>query len=86
MLGALREILPFSVYILFYHINYGVIQRFLALRKAITTHGNRGYYVAARGYEFYLRALKRYFRENKIRIPKRPCKVLFILDTGEIPT
>ena len=36
--------------------------------------------MAARGYEFYLRVLKvSPARENKIRIPKRPCNVLFIL-------
>ena len=40
--------------------------------------------MAARGYEFYLRVLKvsltseRSEREDKIRIPKRPCNVLFI--------
>ena len=39
----------------------------------------RGYYMAARGYEFYLRVLKVSAREDKIRIPKRPCNVLFIL-------
>ena len=33
--------------------------------------------MVARGYEFYLQVLK--VRENKIRIPKRPCNVLFIL-------
>ena len=37
--------------------------------------------MAARGYEFYLRVLKEILsaREGKIRIPKRPCNVLFIL-------
>ena len=37
--------------------------------------------MAARGYEFYLRVLKEIFsaREDKIRILKRPCNVLFIL-------
>ena len=52
----------------------------------------RGYYIAARGYEFYLPVLKVSLmserservrdtsaREDKIRIPKRPCNVLFIL-------
>ena len=36
--------------------------------------------MAARGYEFYLRVLKVSLsaREGKIRIPKRPCNVLFI--------
>ena len=52
----------------------------------------RGYYMAARGYEFYLRVLKvpltRSLRSlvreilsalgDKIRIPMRPCNVLFI--------
>ena len=42
--------------------------------KSRFTH--RGYYVAARGYEFYLRLSA---REDKIRIPKRLCNVLFIL-------
>ena len=50
--------------------------------------------MAARGYEFYLRVLKvsltrslrSLVREGKIRIHKRPCNVLFILDTDEIPT
>ena len=53
---------------------------------------DRGYYMAARGYEFYLPVLKVSLmserservrdtsaREDKIRIPKRPCNVLFIL-------
>ena len=71
--------LPFSVYILFYHINYGVIQRFLALRKAITTHGNRGYNMAARGYEFYLRALKRYFQHGKIKFVSPSGHVMFCI-------
>ena len=37
--------------------------------------------MAARGYEFYLRVLKEILsaREGKIRIPKRPRNVLFIL-------
>ena len=49
--------------------------------------------MAARGYKFYLRLLKVYLsrvseaneleilsaREDKIRIPKRPCNVLFII-------
>ena len=37
--------------------------------------------MAVRGYEFYLRVLKEILsaREGKIRIPKRPCNVLFIL-------
>ena len=37
--------------------------------------------MAARGYEFYLRVLKEILsaREGKIRIPKRPGNVLFIL-------
>ena len=48
--------------------------------------------MAARGYEFYLRVLKVSptserservrdisAREDKIRIPKRPCNVLFII-------
>ena len=52
----------------------------------------RGYNMAARGYEFYLRALKVSLtnersermrdtsaREDKIRIPKRSCNVLFTL-------
>ena len=53
---------------------------------------NRSYYMATWGYEFYLRVLKVSFtrerserlrdtfstREDKIRIPKRPCYVLFI--------
>ena len=54
-------------------------------------HVNRGYYMAARGYEFYLRALKVSLTRSlgsweilsaggdKIRIPKRLCNVLFIL-------
>ena len=47
--------------------------------------------MAAWGYEFYLLALKVSLtraREDKIRIPKRPCNVLFIsiVDTDEIPT
>ena len=33
--------------------------------------------MAARGNELYLRVLK--VREDKIRIPKQPCNVLFIL-------
>ena len=52
---------------------------------------NRGYYMAARGYEFYLRVLLPTdclsrntidilsAPEDKIRFPKRPCNVLFIL-------
>ena len=37
--------------------------------------------MAAPGYEFYLQVLKEILsaREGKIRIPKRPCNVLFIL-------
>jgi len=40
--------------------------------------------MAARGYEFYLRGVKvsreiLSAREDKIRIPARPCNVLFIL-------
>ena len=37
--------------------------------------------MAAWGYEFYLRVLKAILSalEDKIRIPKRPCNVLFIL-------
>ena len=43
--------------------------------------------MAARGYEFYLRVLEVSLtseeilsaREDKIRIPKRPCNALFIL-------
>ena len=48
--------------------------------------------MAARGYEFYLQVLKvslkserservrdTFSAEDKIRIPKRPCNVLFIL-------
>ena len=37
--------------------------------------------MAARGYEFYLQVLKEILsaQEGKIRIPKRPCNVLFIL-------
>ena len=38
----------------------------------------RGYYMTAWGYEFYLLVLKVSAREDKIRIPKRPCNVLFI--------
>ena len=46
----------------------------------------RGYYMAARGYEFYLRVLKVPLTiseeilsalEDKLRIPARPCNVLF---------
>ena len=42
---------------------------------------NRGYYMAAWGYEFYLRVLQVSLsaREDKIRIPKWPCNVLFII-------
>ena len=56
---------------------------------------NRGYYMAAQGYEFYLRVLKVCLtseqvseakeweilsaREVKIRMPKGPCNILFIL-------
>ena len=37
--------------------------------------------MATRGYEFYLLVLKvSPARENKIRIRKRPCNVLFILE------
>ena len=36
---------------------------------------NRGYYMAARGYEFH--SLVRF--AHKIRIPKRQCNVLFII-------
>jgi len=41
--------------------------------------------MAARGYKFYLRVVNVSLREilsareDKIRIPKRPCNVLFIL-------
>ena len=45
--------------------------------------------MAAWGYEFYLRVLREILsaRENKIRIPKRPCKVrFFLIDADEIPT
>ena len=37
--------------------------------------------MAAQGYEFYLRVVKVSLsaREDKIRIPKRPCNGLFIL-------
>ena len=44
---------------------------------------SRGYYMAARGYKFYLRMLKVSLteREDKIHFPKRPCNVLFILLT-----
>ena len=44
--------------------------------------GHRGYYIAARGYEFYLLVLKVSLlsaREDNIRIPKRLCNVLFII-------
>ena len=52
----------------------------------------RGYYMAARRYEISLRVLKKYFTrslrslvkyfstlEEKFRISKRPCNVLFII-------
>ena len=39
----------------------------------------RGYYMAARRYEISLRVLKNIStREEKFRISKRPCNVLFI--------
>ena len=41
---------------------------------------NRGYYMAARRYEISLRVLKNIStREEKFRISKRPCNVLFII-------
>ena len=50
---------------------------------------NGRYYKAARGYEFYLQVLRESLtnerserlraREDEIRIPKRPCNVLFII-------
>ena len=42
---------------------------------------NRGYYMAARRYEIYLRELKNIFltREEKFPISKRQCNVLFII-------
>ena len=44
----------------------------------------RGYYMAARGYEFYIRVLKAALtteRSERVRdtLPKRPCNVLFII-------
>ena len=40
---------------------------------------HRGYYMAARRYEISLRVLKNISREQKFRISKRPCNVLFII-------
>ena len=67
--------------------SYGVVS---VVRRLCGRH--RGYYMAARGYEFYLECWKYLSRvrfahsweilsarEDKIRIPKRPCNVLFIL-------
>ena len=59
----------------------------------ITWHVNRGYYTAARRYEFYFRVVKTIFyeraqrvskilfltRENKIHIFKPLCNFLFII-------
>ena len=44
---------------------------------------NRGYYTAARRYQFYFRVVKTILyltRENKIHIFKPPCKFLFIIN------
>ena len=64
-----------------------------AVRQSKTCEINRGYYTAARRYDFYLREVKTIFyeraqrvskilfltREDKSHIFKPPCNVLFII-------
>ena len=65
----------------------------LAIKSMLTHKMNRGYYTAARRYDFYLRVVKTIFyeraqrvskilfitREDKSHIFKPPCNVLFII-------
>ena len=58
----------------------GVIITGVIITEELANNNNNGN-MAARGFEFCLRVLKvlSSAREDKIRIPKQPCNVLFIL-------
>ena len=55
------------------------------LERPVSNVRNRGYYMATRRYEIFLRVLKIFHsfaaltREEKFRISKRTCNVLFII-------